>query len=125
MAARPSVFVQMPLAVSLIEVVEGRAIRLPVIPARYNIPKRLMFAHVTRVRHIDDRRLRVAFNDGTIREVDLSKRCYSEGSEPRRDVESFRQLAVHPETGTIERLNGADFAPEFLRETADEVERVA
>ncbi len=80
-----------------------------------------MFLHVTRVRHTEGYKLEVAFNDGTIKEVDLEDELYGEVFEPLRDIEFFKRVAVNKETNTIEWPNGADFAPEFLHGVGKEV----
>lgn len=56
----------------------------------------------------------IRFRDGTSGEVDL--RPYLEGPmfAPLRDVEVFKQFAVHPEFETLVWPNGADVAPETL-----------
>ena len=48
-------------------------------------------------------------------EVDLSNDLHGPVFEPLRNIEVFRQFAVHPELRTLVWPNGADFAPEFLR----------
>ncbi len=82
-----------------------------------------MFLHVTGVRHTEGYKLEVAFNDGTIKEVDLEDELYGEVFEPLRDIEFFKQVKVNEETNTIEWPNGADFAPEFLHEKGREVKQ--
>ena len=84
-----------------------------------------MFLHVTRVRPIDGYRLEVEFNDGVVKEVDLTDELYGEVFEPLKDIETFKQVAVDVETNTIAWPNGADFAPEFLYEAGKEVRQVA
>ncbi len=84
-----------------------------------------MFLHVVRVEPLQEHRVRVEFSDGALKDVDLSGELYGEVFEPLREVEIFSQVAVNPETGTIEWPNGADFAPEFLHRTGTEVQRVA
>ncbi|MDX6381804.1 MAG: hypothetical protein QOI57_2828 [Rubrobacteraceae bacterium] len=82
-----------------------------------------MLLHVTSVRRTDSYKLEVAFNDGTVKEVDLEDELYGEVFEPLRDVEFFGKVEVNEETNTIEWPNGADFAPEFLHEIGKEVKR--
>lgn len=82
-----------------------------------------MFLHVTGVRHNEDYKLEVTFNDGAIKEVDLEDELHGEVFEPLRDVEFFNQVEVNEETNTIEWPNGADFAPEFLHEIGKEIKR--
>ena len=66
----------------------------------------------------------MTFSDGVVKEVDLERELYGEVFEPLRDKKLFRRVAVNPETNTVEWANGADFAPEFLYEIGEEVERV-
>jgi hypothetical protein len=56
------------------------------------------------------------FDDGLEGEVDLSEELHGPVFEPLRDVRVFRQVQLHPELRTLVWPNGADFAPEFLRE---------
>jgi hypothetical protein len=84
-----------------------------------------MFLHVNSVDLLDGYSLRLEFNDRSIREVDLFAELHGEVFEPLRDPALFRRVAVHPETGTIEWPNGADFAPEFLHESGTPVSQPA
>lgn len=59
--------------------------------------------------------VRVAFEDGTGGEVDLSYLVDYRGVfEPLRDPDYFRRLRVDSEAGTIVWPNDADIAPETL-----------
>ena len=73
-----------------------------------------MFLHVTQVRHVADYRIWLAFNDGAAGEVDLASELYGELFEPLKDPALFRSFRL--EGHTVAWDNGADFAPEFLRE---------
>jgi hypothetical protein len=84
-----------------------------------------MFLHVTAVHHLGGWRLRVTFDDGTVKDVDLTDELHGEVFQPLKDPNFFRQVVVNPETGTIEWPNGADFAPEFLSDIGVDVERAA
>lgn len=84
-----------------------------------------MFLHVTDVTYLKNYTLRLKFSDGSVKDVNLKDELYGEVFEPLRDIEFFRQVAVNPETNTIEWPNGADFAPEFLYEIGKEVKKVA
>lgn len=84
-----------------------------------------MFLHVDRVIYLREYQLRLTFNDGTIKDVDLSGELDGEVFEPLRDLSFFRKVYVNLETGTIEWPNGADFAPEFLAEIGAALQRVA
>ncbi len=84
-----------------------------------------MFLHVIRVSHLKDYKLRLEFNDGVLKDVDLKDELHGEVFEPLKNVELFGQVAVNPDTGTIEWPCGADFAPEFLYEIGHEIGRAA
>ena len=73
-----------------------------------------MFLHVVNVLYIGNYRLRLIFNDGAVKDVDLANELYGEVFEPLKDLAFFAQAAVNPDTNTVEWPNGADFAPEFL-----------
>ena len=83
-----------------------------------------MFLHVSAVSYLEAYRIRVEFNDGVVKEVDLRGELHGEVFEPLKDVGFFKQARVNSETNTIEWPNGADFAPEFLYEIGQETKRV-
>ncbi|MBX3057799.1 MAG: DUF2442 domain-containing protein [Anaerolineae bacterium] len=80
-----------------------------------------MFLHVNQVQYLSDYKLRLTFNDGLVMDVDLKDELLGPVFEPLKDVHFFQQVAVNSETNTIEWPNGADFAPEFLRELGHEL----
>ncbi len=84
-----------------------------------------MFLHVTRVRHLKNYELRLTFNDGSVRDIDLKNELYGEVFEPSREIDFFERVFINPDTGTIEWPNGADLAPEFLHEIGTQVEAAA
>lgn len=84
-----------------------------------------MFLHVTSVIYLEDYKLRLQFSNRAVKDVDLSDELYGEVFEPLKGIEFFKQMAVNPDTNTIEWPNGADFAPEFLYEIGEEVRKVA
>jgi hypothetical protein len=69
---------------------------------------------VTHVEPLEGYRLRVAFNDGVVREVDCRFLLHGTLGEPLRDPEYFRQVKVDEESRTIVWPNGLDPAPELL-----------
>ena len=73
-----------------------------------------MFLHVVEARYVRDYVVWLKFNDGAAGEVDLSAELYGPVFSPLKDVEQFRQFSIS--LHTIAWPNGADFAPEFLRE---------
>lgn len=74
---------------------------------------------VTKVEVVRDLVVRVQFDDGLTRVVDLDSVLHGPMFEPVRDPEFFRRVTVDPELGTIVWPNGADIAPEFLRGDGD------
>lgn len=73
-----------------------------------------MSPHITEAKHIDDYKLWLKFNDGTEGQIDLPSELYGEIFEPLKDISYFKQFRI--QSNTIAWENGADFAPEFLRE---------
>ena len=78
-----------------------------------------MFLHVEKVQHIENYILRITFNSGDVKLVDLASELYGPVFEPLVDSQFFKKVRVNPETNTIEWPNGADFAPEFLFEIGE------
>ena len=75
-----------------------------------------VFLHVTNVTYLKDYKLRLTFDDGAIKDIDLQNELHGQVFEPLKDIELFKQVNVNPDTNTIEWPNGADLAPEFLYE---------
>jgi hypothetical protein len=73
-----------------------------------------MFTHVEQAKYLNGYKVWLAFNDGTEGEIDLSSELYGEIFEPLKDVSYFKSFTL--EGHTLSWSNGADFAPEFLRE---------
>jgi hypothetical protein len=73
-----------------------------------------MFVHVEEARYIDGYKVWLSFNDGAQGEIDLMSELYGEIFEPLKDVAFFKSFKV--EGHTLSWSNGADFAPEFLRQ---------
>jgi hypothetical protein len=69
---------------------------------------------VTDVEVIGAYRLRLAFDDGTVGEVDFAGRDWQGVFAPLRDPDYFARVTVDPEGGTVTWPNGADMAPEPL-----------
>jgi hypothetical protein len=67
-------------------------------------------------RHIRDFVVWLRFSDGVEGEVDLAGELEGPIFEPLRDAAYFRSFTLSPELHTIVWPNGADLAPEFLRE---------
>jgi hypothetical protein len=73
-----------------------------------------MFTHIEQAKYLDGYKVWLAFNDGVEGEIDLSSELYGEIFEPLKDVSYFKSFTI--EGHTLSWSNGADFAPEFLRE---------
>ena len=75
-----------------------------------------MIPHVTKAEYKGDYRIWLKFNDGSEGVVDLKDELYGEMFEPLRDTTKFKSFRIDPELETLVWENGADFAPEFLRD---------
>jgi hypothetical protein len=77
-------------------------------------------ARIRTVEPLEDFVLRLGFDDGTVRDVDLEGELWGPVFEPlREDPQLFRQVRVDEELGTIVWPNGADMDPDVLHgETA-------
>jgi hypothetical protein len=60
--------------------------------------------------------LRVRFDDGAIRTINLRPILHGELFEPLRDLTLFNQVALDPEVHTLVWPNGADFDPATLHD---------
>lgn len=75
-----------------------------------------MSSRIVEARHLRDYIIHLRFADGVEGDVDLGHELFGPVFEPLRSAEVFRQFRIHPELHTLVWPNGADFAPEFLRE---------
>lgn len=75
-----------------------------------------MILHVVEARYEQDYVILLRFNDGAEGFVDLRDELEGEMFAPLRDPDKFARFRVDPELETIVWENGADLAPEFLRE---------
>lgn len=73
-----------------------------------------MFTHIEQAKYLDGYKVWLAFNDGVEGEIDLSSELDGEMFEPLKEVSYFKSFTL--EGHTLSWSNGADFAPEFLRE---------
>ena len=73
-----------------------------------------MFVHVVEARYVREHVVWLKFSDGAAGEIDLAGELYGPVFEPLQDSEKFKQFSI--EFHTLAWSNGADFAPEFLRE---------
>ena len=75
-----------------------------------------MMPRIVEARYISGFKVWIRFSDGAEGGVDLSRELTGPMFEPLRNVEEFKRLKLHPELRTLVWPNGADLAPEFLRE---------
>jgi len=73
-----------------------------------------MFIHVNDAKYINSYRIWLSFNDGSQGEIDLLPELYGDIFEPLKDISFFKSFNL--EGRTLSWSNGADFAPEFLRD---------
>jgi hypothetical protein len=90
-----------------------------------------MIVHwITDVQHTGGFRLRLRFENGRTRLVDLEPHLTGEVFGPLRDLERFRAARLNPDLDTVVWNNGADMSPDFLfdighEETGTPSQRVA
>lgn len=70
--------------------------------------------HVLEVKHVGGHSLWLKFDDGTEGEVNLSGSLEGEVFRPLKEESEFRKARV--EGGTVAWPNGADLAPEYLKD---------
>ena len=73
-----------------------------------------MFIEIINAKYLEKYKIRLWFNNGEVRDIDLSPSLFGEVFEPLRDTQVFKNF--HISFNTIEWENGADFAPEYLYE---------
>ena len=71
-----------------------------------------MFLEISKAEYLGDYRIRLWFNNGEVRIVDLANSLRGEAFRPLHDLDYFKQFSIR--FNTIEWENGADFAPEYL-----------
>ena len=73
-----------------------------------------MFIHIEKAQYIAGYQIWLSFNDGAQGVIDLEQELHGDIFEPLRDIDYFQSFKL--EGHTLSWPNGADFAPEFLRE---------
>ena len=69
---------------------------------------------ITSAKHLNDFKIKISFNDGKVKTVNLENYLDKPVFQPLKDKSYFKKFTLNP--FTIEWENGADFAPEFLCE---------
>lgn len=72
--------------------------------------------HIRSAKYLSGFKLWLVFDDGTAGEVDLDGVLTGPVFDVLKDVDIFKKVAVDPELETVVWPNGADLAPEFLKE---------
>jgi len=73
-----------------------------------------MFLEVSDAKYLGEYKIKLIFNSGESKIVDLSEELIGKVFEPLKDTTYFQSFKI--KYNTIEWSNGADFAPEFLLE---------
>lgn len=68
------------------------------------------------VKYLSEYKLRLKFEDDSVRQVDLANHLDGEVFAPIRDPSKFKTVRLHNELDTIVWENGADMSPDFLYE---------
>jgi hypothetical protein len=71
---------------------------------------------ITSVEYVSEYKLRVGFDDGAVKVVDLAPHLDGEIFTPLKDLRLFRTARLNPDLDTVVWDNCADMAPEFLYE---------
>ena len=78
-----------------------------------------MFIEIIKAEYLDNYRIKLWFNDGKVKIVDLADSLNGLVFEPLRELEFFKNFTI--KFNTIEWENGADFAPEYLYEISSPI----
>ncbi len=71
-----------------------------------------MFLEIVKAEYIDGYKVRLWFNNGETKVVDLLSSLNGPIFQPLKDIALFKRFSI--KYNTIEWENGADFAPEYL-----------
>lgn len=78
---------------------------------------------VKKAEYLGEYRVRLSFEDGSVRDVDLGPHLDGQIFEPLKNMEYFKTLRVEPDLDTIVWDNGADMSPDFLYEIGQVVRK--
>lgn len=84
-----------------------------------------MFLKVDSVMHLRGYELRIRFNNGVVKDVELGSELYDEEFRALRDPRLFARVRANERTGALEWPNGADLSPEFLFDVGRSVKPAA
>ena len=84
-----------------------------------------MILHILEAQAVGPHLLRLKFNDGTCKTVDVAPLLSGPIFEPLKEPAYFARVKVDPICKTVVWPNGADFAPEALHELSPASESTA
>src|SRR5690348_14294805 len=76
---------------------------------------------VTSVEYVSDYKLRLGFEDGSVRVADLVDELNGEIFKPLKDMHVFKTARLNPDTDTVVWSNSADMSPDFLYKISEPV----
>jgi hypothetical protein len=71
-----------------------------------------MFLEISKAEYLDNYRIKLTFNNGETKTVDLQNEFNGKVYEPLLQIDYFKKFQL--KYNTIEWENGADYAPEYL-----------
>jgi hypothetical protein len=75
-----------------------------------------MIIGIKKFQYLDNYKLKLFFDNGEIKIVNLESHINGEIFEPLKKIDFFKKIKIDKDTETICWSNGADFSPEFLYE---------
>jgi len=76
---------------------------------------------ITDVSYIDDYKLKLKFENGEHKLVDLKPHLEGKIFEPLKDISYFKSVKLNKDIDTIVWQNNADFSPDFLYEIGQSI----
>jgi len=76
---------------------------------------------ITDVSYIDDYKLKLKFENGEYKLVDLKPHLEGKIFEPLKDISYFKSVKLNKDIDTIVWQNNADFSPDFLYEIGQSI----
>jgi len=76
-----------------------------------------MFLEVSQAEYLDNYRIKLTFNNGEIKTVDLKNELNGSVYTPLHQLDYFKKFQL--KYNTIQWANGADYAPEYLYELSN------
>lgn len=72
--------------------------------------------YVTEATYVSEYKIKVRFENGEVRLIDLGPHLSGPVFEPLKDLSFFKSLKVNTDIDTVTWPNNADFSPDFLYE---------